>query len=276
MTWVKAGPKDAGHIEDFLRKYEAYCIHLCESYIREGRQIIQKGGMLVRLESGGISGIIGTDHNGHLYPCLLCGPDSTEMKTITGYLKKLPKIVSSMGTSDSVDILSELIPVSLYRKIDYDLMRENGHLGQSADGILSIREMKTKDIAGVFPLQEGYEKEEVLLNPENFNRTASLMLLQKRLKQYPHYIGRHDGEIVTMARINAMSWNLYQIGGVYTLPAFRSRGFGGEIMRYTMDEIHSKGRSALLFVKKTNSPAISLYRKLKFSKISDFSIAYFG
>ncbi len=136
--------------------------------------------------------------------------------------------------------------------------------------------MTIRDIPKVYPLQEGYEKEEVLLNPENFNRGASLLLFQKRMKQYPHYIGKYNGAFVSMARINAMSWNIYQIGGVYTLPALRSRGFAEDIMRFTLEEIHRKGRTGLLFVKKENKPALRLYEKISFSCINDFSIAYFS
>jgi ribosomal protein S18 acetylase RimI-like enzyme len=45
-------------------------------------------------------------------------------------------------------------------------------------------------------------------------------------------------------------------------------------MKVLLNEIHMSGRKAVLYVKKDNKPALSLYRKLGFHIIDEYSAYY--
>lgn len=275
MDWFKPSKTDVKQIEHFLKKREHLCINLCELYLEKGLRLIEEGGFLIGRNRYEVCGVLGTDFKGHILPMIDGDLTPTARKTIEGYLAGLPKVISVMGPASSVDAVSRLVHRPVFKRIEYILMTASTRPTVSGPSRLSISTVKAKDIPQVFPLQEGYEKEEVLLEPDHFNKAVSMLLFKQKVKKYPHYMGLYGGEIVSMARINARGWSYSQIGGVYTLRSCRNLGYAGETVAYLMNEIFKKGRAPALFVKTGNMPALALYRRLGFVDKSPFSIAYF-
>ena len=83
-----------------------------------------------------------------------------------------------------------------------------------------------------------------------------------------------QGKPVAKAQTNARGKTVEQIGGVYTLPQLRSRGFGSQLIEHLSREIIRDGKTVSLFVKDTNHAAINLYRKCNFTVNCNFSIFY--
>lgn len=263
-------------MEEFLRHWEPLCVNLCELFIERGLELIEKNAFLIGKDRHGICAIVGSDLKGHILPMITGTFEPSEQTSLSAYFRGLAKIVSVLGTATSVNAVMPHISLKLFRRIEYVLMCAETPPSALPASSLSFEQVKARDIPRVFPLQEGYEKEEVLLDPAYYNKGVSLLLFGQKVKKYPHYMGMYDRRVVSMARINAKGWNVSQIGGVYTLPGFRNRGFAKETVACLMNAIHANGRYPALFVKVQNSPALALYKALGFSVRSGFSIAYFS
>jgi ribosomal protein S18 acetylase RimI-like enzyme len=130
------------------------------------------------------------------------------------------------------------------------------------------------DAGVLFPLQEGYEKEEVLFSPEEFQPMASWLAFQKTLKEQLVVVGWDRAQPVAQARTNARFGTWAQLGGVYTSPSHRRRGLQKALLTYLMDQLAADGQGSCLFVKKENLAAINLYYSLGFGDAVDYRISY--
>jgi|WetSurMetagenome_2_1015567.scaffolds.fasta_scaffold45474_1 uncharacterized protein len=83
-----------------------------------------------------------------------------------------------------------------------------------------------------------------------------------------------EGTAVAMAAFNAVLPDIVQIGGVYTPPELRDRGYARAVVAAALIEARDKGVvSANLF---THSPAAErAYRALGFERVGDYHIALF-
>jgi len=80
-----------------------------------------------------------------------------------------------------------------------------------------------------------------------------------------------DGAPVAMTGYNATASHIVQIGGVYTPPNLRSRGYGRAAVAMHLDEARPKGtKRAILFA--ANVPAEKAYRAIGFRQIGNYSV----
>ena len=138
-----------------------------------------------------------------------------------------------------------------------------------------FRKPEIKDIPGLLPLQEMYEKEEVLPSESLFDPASAKRYIQNSVRNRISVICEKSGNIISKANTNGEGINFCQIGGVFTLPEFRNMNIGKKVTAGIVEEIFNKGKSPSLFVKKENLPAISAYTKLGFKITSSFKIIYF-
>ena len=79
--------------------------------------------------------------------------------------------------------------------------------------------------------------------------------------------------IVAKSRFNAWLDDAVQIGGVYTPPSFRGRGYGRAVVAGSLREVARQGvLRAVLFTDQDNLPAQHAYRSLGFERIGDYGI----
>lgn len=142
------------------------------------------------------------------------------------------------------------------------------------EGPGELRLGNSNDGEGLFPLQEAYEKEEVLFDPSDFQPLVSRMMFWKALRNQETVSLWIDGRPVAKAGTNALTPRWAQIGGVYTQPALRGRGLQKRLLAFLLARLTAQGRGACLFVKKTNIRAASLYRSLGFQDWGSFTIVY--
>jgi len=147
-------------------------------------------------------------------------------------------------------------------------------------GPFSVRRAAAADLDALYPLQEAYEREEVLTPIHELNPAACRAALARSLEQQLVYVaeepdGRGGSRIVAKAGTNARGFRVDQVGGVYTLPERRGRGAARALMAALLGEAGASGRDVALFVKSRNAPALGLYRGLGFEELCGYRADYF-
>jgi GNAT superfamily N-acetyltransferase len=279
--WKTPGIFSSGEAETFLRKRERYCVGACCRYLGRGsksRYWYAKDGFLLHVRRV-------------LFPVF----HFLEKPRRLPLPRRLEKLVAkeglhaAQGLIEDVELLETALPVSIASEtIDYDLMeldhaselRNTGRTPGSARaagieaGVL-FRIPGPEDINGLFPLQAGYDQEEVLPRAAVFNPAVCLYNLQAIISTGLVLAAEYEGRLVGKINVNAESFTRLQIGGVYVDPAFRGRGIGGAMIAEFIRLLGSRGKGFTLFVKKQNAAARRVYDRIGFTKLADYRIDYF-
>ena len=193
-------------------------------------------------------------------------------------------INSIMGEKNAVDsvnkAVSEIINHDKLTEYIYHVMvinKSSDYIPPDyiSDRSLIIRKPGTEDIPKLIPLQEMYEKEEVLPSGSLFDPALAKKYIQNSVKNRISAVCEISGRIVSKANTNGDGINYSQIGGVFTLPEFRNRGIGKKVTGKLVEKIIEQGKKPSLFVKQNNLPAASVYLKLGFTIKSSFKITLF-
>lgn len=137
-----------------------------------------------------------------------------------------------------------------------------------------VRLLTSKDYAQWQPLRLDYLKEEKIPNDLN-SRQFHRIYLDKVKKQiaWGAFVDEH---LVSIADFNAQILDLGQVGGVYTVPAFRKRGLAKSVMRKLIHDaktIHQI-RKLIIFTGENNAPARKLYESLNAVHIGYFALLF--
>jgi len=186
-----------------------------------------------------------------------------------------------MGMKESVLPLESLFLGRIRDWVDYHFMVHRGKsVGVPLSSLgkiprnLEIRRAFVSDAPALFPLQKEYELEEVVLNPERFNSDFCFQNLKRQLKDEVVLMALVNGKPVAKAGSNATGIFFVQMGGVYTIPPFRSRGISRLLVQTLIQEMAGRGKTFSLFVKKTNIPALKVYDYTGFRIEGEFRITY--
>jgi len=193
---------------------------------------------------------------------------------------RLPPLLfgAVMGRSRDVSLFRSIVAASPRDEMVYHLMWRPARPVATRDthpDLLSVRKAELQDFDLLFPLQEAYEKEEVLLPGRRLNPRIVEHNLRNALKQQLVLIGENSEEAIAKVATNARGLGFDQIGGVFTRPEYRNRGIAGHLMRHLIHAVAADGRATTLFVKKHNKPAVAMYSDLDYRKAGDFSIIYY-
>lgn len=124
---------------------------------------------------------------------------------------------------------------------------------------------KLSDIARLNEYQHQYNKERSVNETPDW---ASLVQQQKII------VLEADQQIVSIVRLGIETDRLVSIGGTYTFPAYRRKGFAERILKFAVNRIVATGRVAHLIVDVDNTPAVTLYRQMGFECVESSYIAY--
>jgi ribosomal protein S18 acetylase RimI-like enzyme len=162
---------------------------------------------------------------------------------------------------------------------NYDLMALAKAPGDESSGAfprgLELRRPDFADLEELYPLQAGYEKEEVLPQGTILNPATCRLALSNILSKEQSLIACLDKRIVGKINTNARSFTRVQIGGVYVLPEYRGRGIGRRMTAVFAGELMAGGLGVTLFVKKNNPAAQKIYRQIGFEDAGDYRISYY-
>jgi len=276
MSWRQAGRRDLHALLEFLLPEESLFVPFT-SRLRSGAR-----GFEVYLEedhAGAVrAGFLHTS-GGVLLPAFSgSGPSPSELAPVLSGLR--PAVHSIMGVGRCVNAVEAGLPLPPTTRVEYFLMTlANGHrhpvLPSRPPGLL-VRMADGADADLLFPLQKGYELEEVVISPSHFSEGQCMRSLRLSLREQLVAIAEMSGNPVGKAGTNARGYKVDQVGGVYTVPEERGKGIGAAVVSELLDRVFAEKREACLFVKKYNRSAIALYERLGFVPVTDYVISYYG
>lgn len=89
------------------------------------------------------------------------------------------------------------------------------------------------------------------------------------LKDYECFGYYHQGKIVSRGVVHVKSRYGWALGGIYTLPEFRGKGFATSVMSGIVDYSRSFTGNFILFVRSDNEPALNSYSRIGFRKVGE-------
>jgi ribosomal protein S18 acetylase RimI-like enzyme len=198
-----------------------------------------------------------------------------------GFLSRPPvhAVQGLLGDAETLEAALADLGYRAAEQRDYDLMALEKAPGEESSGAfprgLELRRPGFADLEELYPLQAGYEKEEVLPQGKVLNPAACRFALNSILSKEQALVACLDKRIVGKINTNAASFTRVQIGGVYVLPEYRGRGIGRRMTAIFAGELLAGGRGVTLFVKKNNQAAQKIYRQIGFDDAGDYRISYY-
>ena len=285
MSWAFAEKKDIPETRKLLTAREWECAALTGRLKdRHGRLEIPdpaKARLALRREDGHIRQALYMASSGLTIPYLpgLDLADSNEADALRDIFFQAWGTVSVLvGLKAFVDAFGSCVRARPVTCVDYYLMRAlEPPPGASSLEIPQIqtRQAQGKDFEALLPLQEAYAKEEILINPDDFDMAKTRKELKYSLTNHIIYIALANGQIIAKGGTNSRGFTYDQIGGVYTCPEYRRKRVARFLMNNLLTHIFSQGKRACLFVKTHNLPAIRLYDSLGFRIAENYRISYF-
>ncbi|MBK5093651.1 MAG: GNAT family N-acetyltransferase [Actinobacteria bacterium] len=115
--------------------------------------------------------------------------------------------------------------------------------------------------------------EEELFGRVSMDARSLRELLSWQVRSGTASVAEHDGEVVSKAEATVTEGTGANVGGVYTEPDFRGRGFAtacvGDLCRQLLEQVDLVAIS----VERENPASLRLYQKIGFKKIDDWMIA---
>ena len=123
-----------------------------------------------------------------------------------------------------------------------------------------VRLAKESDVPVLNRWRRQYKEERGIL----FDADMDAWVQNQRVFVYELPAGAASGDasadtVVAVAKIDLDLQNLVEIGGLYTFPEYRKRGFGAAIVRDMACRIRQMGKLPTLQVDEQNLPALNLY-----------------
>ena len=280
-------PEDFLLARQFILPHEETCVSLA-SLIRK------KSDKLVFLTAGSASaalsaasptllGLLNLDST--LYYCIpkahqLNAQELAALLTSCGLPKKPVRCISGEKTGaevfcKSINLINKRDPLqtNLYKLMKFSSKMEvPSQILFNDDEIIRCTE---KDMDLLFPLQEGFIKEEIALPGHKVTDAEVSIMLRQILKNQICLALLVDGEPVAKTNTNAIGFNCVQIGGVFTHPLYRRNGYAAALVLSLCNRSIRANRQPVLFVKEKNLPAYTLYKKLGFTECGHYEIVYF-
>ncbi|MDR1317149.1 MAG: GNAT family N-acetyltransferase [Spirochaetales bacterium] len=287
MNWSFAEKSDLPAIRALLCRREWECVSLTGRLLSSGAYRLPASGrarIAVRRENGRAAQVLYMAKSGIVIPYFPGIPleDSREAEAVREIFQQAGGRISVLpGLKTSIEVFTAwvgaqpLISVDYYLMVRGDLPQETPLLRRVEFPYLEIRRAKPADFNAILPLQEAYEKEEILFQEEEFDSAKMRDELKLNLKTQLIYLGFYAGELIVKGGTNARGFTSDQIGGVYTRPDFRNKRVARFLMRRLLGHIFADGKTACLFVKKHNLPALRLYAGLGFRIAENYRISYF-
>lgn len=283
MLWRRAEKQDLNSVARFLQHQESRCVSFAWRLRLKQKHNLRWGPqdtILFRNGGRGIDGAVFVSSAGLLYPVFADG-SGEQYKAMGNLREEILKAVSVpvmiMGPAKPSEALNIHLRGKSVRDMHYKLLEKTTCYQKrpALSDSLKIRKALPRHLHHLLNLQIGYEQEEVLASPDLIDKEMTEQMLRLNLKQQLVYGGFIGGKAVSKAQTNAIGYNYAQIGGVYTAPEYRRKGYSAAVMDALLDRLEKDHLKTALFVQNGNIPALRLYRNLGFEQIDDFRIIYY-
>jgi len=137
-----------------------------------------------------------------------------------------------------------------------------------------VRGLLPSDYLQWKPLRIEYLREEGLPNDLSEEQSHALFLEKVESKiSWGYFLQQR---LVSMAEFNAKAMDLGQVGGVYTTPAHRKKGFGKSVMRQLITDARNvhQIRKLIVFTGENNHPARRLYESLGLHPVGYYALMF--
>ncbi|MCA9727035.1 MAG: GNAT family N-acetyltransferase [Candidatus Eisenbacteria bacterium] len=155
------------------------------------------------------------------------------------------------------------------------LAEASGHAGGGAiEGNGAVRRLESRDFDQSDRLTRDFLEEEGLPVQVPLDQRRAGFLRQVNAG---HAWGAFAGsELVSIAGLNACYRHVGQVGGVYTAPQHRRKGWQSRVMHALLQESRDRLEldTLILFTGETNVGACALYEKLGFARIGHFGLLF--
>jgi uncharacterized protein len=146
-----------------------------------------------------------------------------------------------------------------------------------ADGSVSVRGAAPDDLDLLVDLRVALDVESLNDRDTPELRARSRVAQASGIGEGTIWLVEHEGRGVATSGFNASVAEAVQIGGVYTLPAQRSRGFARAVVAHSLLIARSRGvPTAFLFTGTDQHAAQRAYLSLGFERIADYRISLLG
>lgn len=188
-------------------------------------------------------------------------------------LSRAPR--SIIGLTADVQGFCQSLRLEPEHMITYQLLRRPpSEIPLSLPAGITALPLAPQDHGLVLPLETAYQREEVLLPGHLLDNAAVSIHLDSMLENQIGVGILKGRSLVSKAHTNARGITCNQIGGVYTVPAFRGQGYARQALQALLQRIDAEHMTSSLFVKSANAAGLHLYRTLGFLPAGRYAIAY--
>ncbi|MDR0601309.1 MAG: GNAT family N-acetyltransferase [Treponema sp.] len=274
--WKHLTRRDVQAAEEILQRNEILYVGAAGRFLRRSRGADRV--WVLKDREGTVSGLL-IQSRQTLFPVF---PGSLPLPRFLNRFFGYRPLHAVQGLREEAELLENgmtRLGFSPRESIDYELMALDrappADRRREGPGGLVFRRPAACDMADLFALQSGYEKEEVLPSGAVFNPASCRLGLERILAEGSILAAELDGRLVGKINTSAVSFTRCLIGGVYVLPGCRGLGIARRMTAEFVRPLIAEGMGISLFVKKRNPAALSVYRRLGFTSVSDYRISYY-
>jgi len=294
ITWHEAHKENLKEIKAFVLQHEVDVVSIAEEIKNvEENYEYETHFLAIALREQKIIAIFFINRSATLFPYWE-GHESTAIIKSLGAQNaihtKLLAVRAVMGRRDTVQILSRFIHIIKKRRahhtttvVEYLLMTldklhfNRMEISRSSSLETKIARATSKDIDYILPLHIEYLKEEVQLSEHQPPMSAHYARdhLRNSLTHHTYYVVWHNARVIAKANTNVEGYRCAQLGGIFTQKQYRNLGIGYNCVTSLCELLFTRYTTLVLFVKRHNTSAISLYRSIGFARRCDYAIHYF-
>ncbi len=142
-----------------------------------------------------------------------------------------------------------------------------------AEGKVLCRLLEAQDREAYIDMLRAYEINETGRKPGEALEKRLIEMFEHGHRERDEWVLEADSDLVAMSGFNAKITEAVQIGGVYTRPELRGRGYGRCVVAASLRDTRAEGvERAILFTGEQNVAAIRVYQSLGFERIGDYRI----
>lgn len=137
-----------------------------------------------------------------------------------------------------------------------------------------VRLLEINDYSQWKPLRIAYLKESGL--PYDLSDEQLLMLFVNKCNKKIIWGFFLEGKLVSIADLNAKASDLGQLGGVYTIPNFRQKGYSKAVIYKLLADLKTihNIRKLIIFTGEYNLPAQKLYESIGVKSVGHFALLF--
>lgn len=270
----RATQADRDALVAYLQPHVATSMFLMSNLIDYGLDRGHRNAMRywIAEEAGAVTGVVGLTEGGTLMPQVppqMIGAAARavageEVGLILGPTEQAVPLRSAIGLDDAPTQLCDHEPQLVLQKADLRVPDTPGDLAR----------LETAPRPTLLKWRTGYEIECFGAAPPKAIETATRDV-EHWLARDSHRVLHVDGAPVSMTGFNATLPDIVQVGGVWTPPALRCRGYASRAVALHLQEAFGLGATrATLFA--ASEDAARMYEHLGFRRIGSYTLCLFS